>query len=495
MNAFLDKLNHLFPADHKSLSTYLKFASYFVLFILFLLAFYRAATLSMTHDESATWLYVQDNNILATLFDRSAWGTANNHFLNSLFIEFNTSIFGDSELAIRIHSILAFLVYGLSGMYLIRSVYRTTAASLLAFGLLFMNLYLFDFFSLARGYALSVSLHMVALAYLYHWIKTRKTSSLWMIYLFLGLASLALFTHLIFIPVYTGAIWLYVLKNQRNKSSSISRKVWLIPIISAALISMLAYIPVTTLSGNSEFLWGTESLLQSISILIDDSLHARLYFGGHSLKIILGTMALLVISGVMVYKSHKKEKQHSPEDKFFAMLLLMVVLTILAMVASKLLLGTLYPINRKSTMYLPLIGLLLPYGLEWVHLRKTTSSISVVITILMTTHFFDKMELDRTREWYYDFQTNQYIKAIGELSQGEQITVGNHWSFHWTSMYYLKKYDLDEITLTKYQEQPDLINPPDYFIIHHQDLPLFDHQYYVIKGPNYSMVSLLRRKQ
>ena len=164
------------------------------------------------------------------------------------------------------------------------------------------------------------------------------------------------------------------------------------------------------------------------------------------------------------------------------------------MVASKYLFGTLYPLERKSTLLFPLLFLLIPFGIDYIKKERISLGIGSLISIVLIIHFVDKLEIDRTREWYYDYKTKDYIDIIAHESEGKKVNIINHWTFHWTSVYYIKTKDYSNLSVSKYQDIPNVKDTPEYYIIHHKNYHLLSESYDIIDGPNKSMVLLLKAK-
>ncbi len=67
---------------------------------LFVYVILRAYLLSFTHDESLSYTIVEG---------KITWGkTANNHLLNTLLMSLSSSLFGMSELGLRLPNVLSF---------------------------------------------------------------------------------------------------------------------------------------------------------------------------------------------------------------------------------------------------------------------------------------------------------------------------------------------------------------------------------------------------
>lgn len=135
----------------------LRYIGYILLFIYIII---RASSMSFTTDESVSFSIISEAS--------SRWlNTANHHLLNTWLMSLCSSVFGNSELSLRLPNVLAFLIYA---FYFDRILNLldfpiTSLNRLLGFSLLFLNNYVLDFFSLARGYGLSLGFMSASLYY------------------------------------------------------------------------------------------------------------------------------------------------------------------------------------------------------------------------------------------------------------------------------------------------------------------------------------------
>ena len=115
---------------------------------------YRAATYSFTHDESLSF---------AIFSWRPAVGdTTNHHLLNTWAIQCCSMLFGNSEFALRLHTLVAHGIYLAAGLALLKRL-RHPVLQLSGFVLLNLNPFLLDFFFVARGYGMSLAFEMTAI--------------------------------------------------------------------------------------------------------------------------------------------------------------------------------------------------------------------------------------------------------------------------------------------------------------------------------------------
>src|SRR5687767_33752 len=125
-------------------------------FLLWVYVAARAVLLAFTHDEAYSYLLVKTDYFVAMT------GTANTHWLNSVGMKLGSLLLGDEEWQLRIFSVLAWPLYGVSALR-ISGLLQNGLAGLLLFCALVFNPYVLDFFSLARGYGLQFAFVMAAL--------------------------------------------------------------------------------------------------------------------------------------------------------------------------------------------------------------------------------------------------------------------------------------------------------------------------------------------
>jgi hypothetical protein len=136
---------------------------------LFVYEVLRAARISITFDEAATHMTYLSSSVFAVFDLRSA----NNHFLYTFLARLSGIFAGSSEISLRLPSLLGYLLYlGSSWAILNRFFGRFMALS----GFLFLNLnpYVLDYFSLGRGYGLSLGFEMAALYFYLVFLDSRR---------------------------------------------------------------------------------------------------------------------------------------------------------------------------------------------------------------------------------------------------------------------------------------------------------------------------------
>ncbi len=155
--------------------------------IIFALIIVRAATSALTFDEAYS-LYVY-------AFNARAFATpnlANNHPLNSILMHFATVIGGDDEVVTRLPSIAMSVPY----LYATYRLVQRVRCKYFSLALCVLNGILIEYFSMARGYAISASLVQFGLVE-YYFVKKDERSYVVMLSS-LALSMYSLFPTLVF---------------------------------------------------------------------------------------------------------------------------------------------------------------------------------------------------------------------------------------------------------------------------------------------------------
>ena len=182
----------------------------------------RAIGVSFTIDEASTFLlYVRDGFLALFNFNE-----ANNHFLNSALTKICYVAGGNHDLILRLPNLVGFVLYLVFG-YLILERFTRRTTVLFGFILLVANAYVLDFFSLCRGYGLSLGFLMAALylflIFLSRYPKERARSASFLTGA-LACAIFPVFSNFALLNVYLSlvavALFMIVVFNRRDQDRS-----------------------------------------------------------------------------------------------------------------------------------------------------------------------------------------------------------------------------------------------------------------------------------
>jgi hypothetical protein len=122
---------------------------------------YRGGHQSITIDEA----YTYHTHVAAWKFWTFSEYTANNHVLNTLLGKLSVSLFGLSELTLRLPSLIGGLLYFVVIFRLSRFLFGHSGWFLLSVTLNCLNPLILDFLSVARGYGMGLAFFCLGLFY------------------------------------------------------------------------------------------------------------------------------------------------------------------------------------------------------------------------------------------------------------------------------------------------------------------------------------------
>jgi hypothetical protein len=184
----------------------------------------NAGRVSFSHDEATTFL----NYLSGDIFQLFNFISPNNHFLNTVLAKIFYVIGGNREWVLRLPNVLAYVMYLVFSFLL---VHKWTQKTLAAAGFLLLNLnpYVLDFFSLCRGYGLSMAFMVAGLYFYVPFLNKRsrpKTSGAKDLSWSLGMVACAVLANLALLNVYVGLVFftlvLTVASNRKNPGPGIA---------------------------------------------------------------------------------------------------------------------------------------------------------------------------------------------------------------------------------------------------------------------------------
>jgi hypothetical protein len=311
---------------------------YLVLLFAFSYVIIRGFTLGITHDEALTYKIIQGDEILK--------GTANHHWLNTQLSALSTSLFGAKEFALRLPNILSFAVFWFFLFRISKTFLKSSFTQLTLVLLLCGNPFILEFFSLCRGYGLSIAFVTASLFYVFRIVDLKSDSKPVQYYLATGFAILALSANLNTLNYFLIAVALIVLSALVFKPKKQVVLLFILVILSG--ISLYFSLErLFFLKDKKELYFGTGNLNSTIDNLIYSSFYFR---DGFKEVFILRYLVyiLLLLAGFLAIR---RKQLFSPGA--FALIILTSIL--IALVAENLLFEALYPINRSSLYLYPII--------------------------------------------------------------------------------------------------------------------------------------------
>lgn len=419
---------------------------------------FRAYAMPITHDEVSTWYHYLNIDLFSCFTNPSCWGTANNHWLNSLLMQVTTSVFGDGVLALRIPNVLAGWLYLICAILFCARFIKSSGLQLAGFLLLSSYMYLLDFFSLARGYGLMASGILWSVFSLLMYFRDYRAKWLIVCIVSVILAVLSNFTALLSYVVIGGTWVLWLLISRRQGLLLRHGLYWL----ASALILILAlYSPIKTLAANGEFTWGAANVYETGIDLFTNLLYNEKYFGNSSAQIfMLLLMAVnLMVFAVSFYLPGRSVSR--PIQILFTMLVLNVVLII----ANQMITGAFAPVGRKSIYLIPFIFSIPALGLAYLEEKAAARFAGFALAALLVFHFISTVRIRSNREWYYDAYYPQLFSVVfPEGSSSDSVRMSSSWIFNPALVYYQKTIPLP-VSGLPYQKELQIDTSMQYYYL------------------------------
>ncbi len=409
----------------------------------------RAYYLSFTHDECQS-LKIITGDVAVTR-------SANDHIFNTWLMAMFFHLFGAKEIYLRLPNILGFILYS---YFAYKILIKTSSLALMLLGacLLFLNPYFLDFFSLARGYGLSLAFGLGAIYYLFRQVSFDSYKQ-YILSLSLSLlfSLLSAYSNLFGINLNIAIMLIFMIELfQLWKSNTIKFTVndkiliALVFIINLFVLNNLVH-QIFVLKNNNELNFGGQNnfIDNVLTILIHRSMYFSYY--GEILWKVLRDAIIAVFAVSMLFTMCCSKK--STYSRITILLFLMVFATIL----QHYLFDAFYPPERSSLIYITLFGLFVFYLLSEVYsLVQSNRTVKIVFNILVFLllclplgyHFSSGMNLKYTKEWKFDSNTKEMMKLIVEQHnkeefKGKKITISNYWYFEPSINYYRILYSMD----------------------------------------------------
>lgn len=404
-------------------------------------ALIRANLLSFTHDESLSY----------TIFSGDAPRilTSNHHHLNTWCMQLFNTVFGPSELSLRFGSLIAFAFFLWAGLLVIKSA-SNILIQWAGLGLLLLNPFLLDFFSLARGYswALAGTMGMVLSLYGLCQSGTGRAGK-WLRLGFLSaavsvLGNLAIL-NVVFPYVIVVVLWLSWQKRFLPPAK------WRWPDWStlAVFIAVVGFglKEAFRLKERGEIYAGGRNgfVKDTVQSLVDCSAYEASY---SSVISRYGPVVLLVIGAALIVWALARFLQKGSMG-FLPLAGTFLMLTVACIIAQHALLDTPLPTDRMAAYLLILFGSTVFAALE---VSNETAELSTegniaagVLGVALTVHFLITANFTHTFMWNFDRNTKKAMQQLVVVRDalGRQVTMASHGLFEPAANYYKRSLHYD----------------------------------------------------
>lgn len=468
--------------------------------ILFLHWFIRAMQIPITPDEAATCLtHVPRTFQDILIYEHNA--TPNNHILNTLLVKLFVAMFGMYLPVIRIPALLGGLLYLWSSWQFSRALGTKVWSQWVVWVLLLGNPFVHEFFSLSRGYGLSVGLLSVTVWYLYSYAKEGLKEDLWRVQGLQLLSVLASFTLLNVVPaLFAIQCWLI----WSNKSTRPIRDAW----VSAGglfLVGLFSYLPITAMRAQDEFrFWGNTGFYNNTLVpLLRSSL--QLHEDGWQGQLLFSALVLVIFlfSATLLWGLWRWYRGNLANE--FVALQLLLPGTLLVNIAQHYLLGTPYLDERTSTFLYLLFALQLIPFVTYLGTKKGILPVlfPILFAFLLFVNHYRNWNTNATTTWYFDQYTLKVLDKIRTIHLEEQRAAPFLMDAHWASQssYYfhihhgLRAYDRF-VNIVPYHDHREPKGNTEFFMTHgYDEVNALRDRYDIVKQFDGSGVFCLMRQK
>lgn len=366
--------------------------------LLFVLLVAKAVYTDITHDEAYSFYNVKHFWWVETLC------TGNTHWFNFLAIKTAVLLGLEKAWQIRWLSLLSGLGLIIITIRWIRE-FKSIGLIAFAFSVFLCNPYLFDYLSLARGYAFAMFLQVLSFIYLHKFYagnnKQLAQISLWLA----GLSAVANFNFFYFFAAF-GVMYVYLIY-WRKIRESVSNK-WfyfdLIYVIAISLTVLKALWFIKDCSNDIGAYGGNEFIYSTFSGFIKGYVQNKFTISDHVLTgLCYGIFTVVLLAclyGLFRFKQHK--------HKLYLMVSGIVLLMFFWSIINMHLFHVLYPIDRTTLMYFPLWTFVVIVFMKQIQFK---SRLFNTVLYLVSVMFIVNLYLTYNSKHPFDYPEQQDAKS------------------------------------------------------------------------------------
>lgn len=467
--------------------------------LLFLLSWgmiiHKAWTIPMTHDEVGTATYYGLMSIRDIVTYTDPW--PNNHILNTLCIKLSMAIWGIKSWAIRLPNVLSFLVYFTFCWMLTGRISHSGWVRAAGMFLCIANPFLLDFFSLARGYAMSVALQSASLYWFARYTEHSKTSFLTGAVIAAALGVYANFTLLNYYMPLIGILGLTILIPWKPENASTYKNIRVLG-ITTLLLAAVSYLPITKMVATSQFVyWGNYSFyVDTVMSLIFSTRHNITYFGWKFpffAKVVTWTIIGCISLAAVLNKSWQKWNLTTAS-------VCLLALSFVYNILQHHLADVPYLNARTSLFFIPMLAIPITSLFELLRLRASAFGmiISIMCIGILGYHYQKAYNPKCSFEWYYDENTYELLDDIREIvsasGMNQPVKINCNWLFHPSLLFHTTYENQGKFNLVPYHKETQPESDALFYYAQPEERDILSARYEVVKTYNYKTRFLMMLK-
>lgn len=458
-----------------------KFNTFYIItcILAFVVVVLRCLLVPFAHDEVATfYYYIQSEKFLPFL----SHVDANGHFLNSFLSWIAFKLFGSSAFVLRLPCLLAFLVLCVAVFKLNKSLQSTLAKFILtSFFILSFNI--LNFYSLCRGYGLSMSFLLLALVYFFDHLKYHSFSLLVKFVLFSQIALSANLT-LVFTLLFTAGI--IILIQLKNKQFFDLKNILLLLIHFALVYFWVKYAFYLQKNGALYYGGGHETYWKVTFVSLIETIAVK--------NLLVNVIFILMFAFLLVFWviQFAKNKLRFLLESNFAICFLLLSSLIAAFYFLKLFFGVNYPEDRTGLFFYILFALSIIFLINEYY--STFNKVFLFIPAFFILHLILNFNISKHQWGYYETMPPEFFEILRseQKKSPTQITIGGH---RVLELFY-SFYNYNSTEKLNHMLPPEQMHMNcDYYVTWKKDKPYYGNYYTELAQSKYWNMVLLKRKE
>lgn len=456
----------------------------------------RAALIPITHDEANTCL---------TFSVQSVWDIItysdpipNNHILNTLLIKLFTGIFGMHAFIARLPNILGFILYYSILVIWLRKLSSNFIFVLTGIILFTCNPYLMDFFSLARGYALSISFMITSCYFTWKYLQIKNHRDHLYSLIFAAIAVYTNFTTLNFFLALTMLLFIADMQQYFNSNRKLFYQRFTQMAIVTFILGLLSFYPIYRMVSTGQFVfWGTKGFYSDTLItLVQASTYGENYFNLKANSYVNIYLYFIFLISVFAFIQIRKNKFKLINDPFSFFVLLLIA-SAATNILQYYIMRTPYLTTRTALFYYPLSMVAVLFFLKYLteNYKWGYRLFSGAFIFAGLIHMSETVNLESSYEWWYDKNTFDVLSNLeAENSRGSTITLDADWLFYPSLNFHIVTDDHDKIILQDFHTNIDSNSISNYYYIVSSDYEELKNNYDIDTTYEYGTRILLKKK-
>jgi len=446
----------------------------------------KAFMLPITHDEVATALYYPQlsNTDLLTL----ANGDQNNHILNTLSSKLFISIFGNHLWALRLPSVLSFIIYAFGARSILKQLIGIQSRFFAIGALLFvLSPYVIDFFCLSRGYGMCVAFTTASVASLLQYVKLNSKAEkvnvrvrhLFFALFFAALACLSGFSSISFLCAVITIVFDFLIVQKVKRCRNL-----LFFVAMIVSIFSLMYLPLLRISEADQFVgWHNNGFIQdTVMSLVRLSLYgSKIFFTTAFLTYFF--LTVIAIGGIYSFvQSSTSNRIKSLGENLPFVAISVLLLTVLINLLQGWVLHLPNLNGRIALFFYPLIVIALlacKPMFSFLH-SKIKWLVILFISFFGIHHVLHISKLNEVLEWKYDAHTLMVLNTIKATTKGKKVILESSWLYQPSLSYHGMEKIYAGIAIGNYSKEINSNSLADFYYCKEEDYKLLSNNFNVL---------------